>query len=429
MVPSLTSHGPSSTDPVTTSGDVKNEEPGTTVEPDNATREVDAVVVGDRDLGAAAVEADQLDPEEEKTLRSRVGRGRNRRIRPVPQAPPPATGSDPSDPVIASRPVPAAPEASTAGEGRPVPLAPEPTNVPPVTLPPRGRPPLRPPAAATTTSTAGTAGRNMPIAIVSGVVLAVVALIAFKIGTVATMVLVSIVIVLAAGEAFGAFRRAHYHPAVLLGLLGTLVLAIETYNKGVAAFPLTMVVLVVASFLWFIFGVEGDADPVAGMSSTVFVFVWIAGFGSFAALLLCPSLFPNRTGIAFLLGAIIVTVCSDVGSLLVGSQFGKRPMAPHISPNKSWEGFVGGAVLSVLGAVVVVQFIHPWTFKSAATLGLVAAIVSPLGDLCESLLKRHLGLKDMSQLLPGHGGLLDRLDGLLFVLPATYFLVRAFNLG
>ncbi len=432
LVPSLGLSGPSSTDPVTTSSEVSHEEPGTTTSPwelDNAGRDVDAVLVGDRDDGVAVVEADQLDPEEEKSFRSRIGRGRNRRLRPVPQAPPPATGSDSSEPVIGSRPVPLAPESTPTPEGRPVPQAPEEASGPKVIMAPRARPPARAGAAASSSDTAGTSGRNMPVAIVSGVVLAIVALVAFKLGTVATMVLVCLVLVLAAGEAFSAFRRAHYHPAVLLGLLATLVLAIETYNKGVAAFPLTMVVLVAASFLWFIFGVEAEADPVAGMSSTVFVFVWIAGFGSFAALLLCPDLFPNRTGIAFLLGAIIVTVFCDVGSLLAGSQFGRRPMAPEISPNKSWEGFIGGAVLAVLSAVVIVQFIHPWTFKSAACLGVVVAVVAPLGDLCESLLKRNLGMKDMSNMLPGHGGLLDRLDGLLFVLPATYFLVRAFNLG
>ena len=79
--------------------------------------------------------------------------------------------------------------------------------------------------------------------------------------------------------------------------------------------------------------------------------------------------------------------------------------------------------------VVVVHFIHPWTVGKAACLGLVVVVVCPLGDLSESLIKRHLGLKDMGRILPGHGGILDRVDGILFVLPATYYLVRAFHLG
>jgi phosphatidate cytidylyltransferase len=82
-----------------------------------------------------------------------------------------------------------------------------------------------------------------------------------------------------------------------------------------------------------------------------------------------------------------------------------------------------------LVGLIIVPLIHPWTFTSGLTLGIVVAIVAPLGDLAESLLKRNLGIKDMGRLLPGHGGMLDRVDGLLFVLPATYYLVRAFHLG
>ena len=140
-------------------------------------------------------------------------------------------------------------------------------------------------------------------------------------------------------------------------------------------------------------------------------------------------MFPNREGIAFLLAAVIVTVATDVASLLVGSAMGRHPMAPSISPGKTWEGFAGGAVAAILAAVIVVHFIHPWTVGKALVLGIVVAVVAPLGDLSQSMIKRHLGLKDMGRLLPGHGGILDRVDGLLFVLPATYFVVKAMHLG
>ena len=215
-------------------------------------------------------------------------------------------------------------------------------------------------------STAGTAGRDMRVAVGSGVLLGAIALACFAAGTVASMVIVCVVVLLAAAEAFAAFRRAQYHPATLLGLVAVLSLLLETYNKGVAALPLVLVLLVAGSFVWYLARVEPAAEPVSGISSTVFVFVWVGGFGSFAALLLNPNLFPDRHGIAFVLAAVIVTVADDVASLLVGSAMGRHPLAPSISPNKSWEGLIGGAVAAIIVSVVVVHFIHPWTMGKAA---------------------------------------------------------------
>ncbi len=278
-------------------------------------------------------------------------------------------------------------------------------------------------------NTAGTSGRDMRVAIGVGVVFGIVGLVCFASGTVATMVLVTVIVLLATAEAYAAFRRAHYHPATLLGLVAVLSLMVETYNKGVAALPLVLVLLVAGSFVWYLARVEPAADPVSGLVSTVFVFAWVGAFGSFAALLLDPNLFPDRHGIAFILAAVIVTVADDVASLLVGSAVGRHQLAPSISPNKSWEGLIGGAVAAILVSVVVVHFIHPWTIGKAALYGVVVAIVAPLGDLSQSMIKRHLGIKDMGRLLPGHGGILDRFDGLLFVLPATYFVVKALHLG
>ena len=278
-------------------------------------------------------------------------------------------------------------------------------------------------------TTGGTSGRDMRVAIGSGILLGVVGLICFAAGTVATLAITTVIVLLATAEGYAAFRRAQYHPATLLGLVAVLSLMIETYNKGVAALPLVLVLLVAGSFIWYLARVEPAADPASGMLSTVFIFVWVGAFGSFAALLLNPTLFPDRHGIAFILAAVIVTVADDVGSLLVGSAMGRHQLAPSISPNKSWEGLIGGAIAAVLVSVIVVHFIHPWTVGKALVYGVVVAVVAPLGDLSQSMIKRHLGIKDMGRLLPGHGGILDRVDGLLFVVPATYFVVKALHLG
>jgi phosphatidate cytidylyltransferase len=138
-------------------------------------------------------------------------------------------------------------------------------------------------------------------------------------------------------------------------------------------------------------------------------------------------------GVGFLIAAVIATVGYDVGGLVVGRAAGRRQLS-DASPNKTVEGLVGGCVVAVLVTVVVVGVIAggiaPFDNAGDAFLiGLAAAIAAPLGDLCESLVKRDLGVKDMGAILPAHGGLLDRFDALLFVLPAVYWAAVAFDLG
>jgi phosphatidate cytidylyltransferase len=271
-------------------------------------------------------------------------------------------------------------------------------------------------------------GRNLPAAIAIGVLVGALTLIACFFGSVPAMVVVTLAVALAAAEAYTAFRRGGYHPATLLGLVATVGLVVATYAKGDRALPIVLVLLVALTMVWHLIGVDRQADPVRSTAATLFVFVWVGVFGSFAALLLAPSNFPLRHGVAYLLGAIITGVGFDIGALAVGAWIGRHPLSAA-SPNKTWEGVLGGAVLALLLAVIVVRAIHPWTLGRALVLAIVASIVSPVGDLGESMVKRHLGLKDMGRILPGHGGVLDRVDGLLFVLPATFYLVKAFHMG
>jgi len=271
-------------------------------------------------------------------------------------------------------------------------------------------------------------GGSTGLRVGTGVAAAVIALAAFKVGTVTSVILCLIVVTCAAGEAFAVLKRAGWRPATLLGLVGTVSMMLGAYNKGIAAIPLVLVLIVAFTLLWYLFGVE-RGSAVAGTASTLLVVGWVGLLGAFAGMLLCPALFPDRHGIAFLLGAIIATVANDVGALVIGRWIGSRQLAPNVSPNKTWEGLAGGALASILVSTVVVGAIHPWSPANAALLGVVVAVVAPLGDLCESLLKRDLKLKDMGTVLPGHGGVLDRVDALIFVLPATYYLVRALNIG
>lgn len=271
--------------------------------------------------------------------------------------------------------------------------------------------------------------RDVPVAIATGLGFGALALVAFALGPAWSVGFLTLVVTATVAEGYAALRRRRLHPATLPGLLATVALMLAVYARGLSAAPVVIASLVVASFVWHLVR-RTRGQVTTGVGATLLVFLWVGFLGSFAALLVAPGQFPDRHGIAFLLGAIVATVAADTGALAVGRWIGRHPMAPVVSPHKTWEGLLGGSAASVVvSALVTGMLLSPWTPGTAAVLGVVVAIVAPLGDLAESLVKRELGLKDMGSLLPGHGGLLDRLDALLFVLPATYYLVRVLKLG
>ena len=299
----------------------------------------------------------------------------------------------------------------------PVRTEPEPTRTVPTQIPA----PRRVRAEQPTYAEPGGGQRDLQQALVIGLGLAAVALICFKLGPLTSMLLVSAVVLMAAVEVFDVLRRAGYKPATLLGLAATASALVATYNYGTPGLLLVTVLTVITTFLWFLFGVE-QARPTVNIAVTLLGYMWVGFLGSYAALMLSVG----RPGITILLGAVLATVANDVGGLVVGRQAGSRPLAPEVSPNKTWEGIVGGAVLSIVVSVLVLRYIpgvSPWDGGKAFWLGATVGIVAPLGDLCESMIKRDLGIKDMGTLLPGHGGVLDRFDAMLFVLPATVYLV------
>jgi phosphatidate cytidylyltransferase len=265
-------------------------------------------------------------------------------------------------------------------------------------------------------------------ATITGLLAAIVVAGIFVAGPIPVVILVSGVLAAAIAEIFAAFRAAGARPATLLGVLATVALALGTYNRGEAALSLVSFLFIFAVFAWYL-ATPTKFDMLDGLGVTVVGYIWIAVMGSFAMLLISPINYKNRHGLAFLVGAIIVTVANDTGALFIGRIFGKRKLAPTISAGKTVEGAIGGLLSGLLFAVVVLPQIHPWNVGAAALLGLVAGVVAPLGDLFESLVKRTLGLKDMGEVLPGHGGVVDRIDGLLFVLPVTYYLVHILNIG
>jgi phosphatidate cytidylyltransferase len=316
------------------------------------------------------------------------------------------------------RPAGAAPPSEGAGpEEEPEPVF-SPPSARPITSDPRRTTTRGRPGPATPYERPAPGPRDMQTAIVVGVVFAAVALLLFYLGPKFTMFLVTAVILLAAAEFFNALRRAGHQPATLLGIVASVGMVLGAYWRGPAAIPLLLFLTVVFTLLWYWWAAGGER-AVGGVSTTLFGVCYVGVLGSFAALLLqLPD------GVGLLLGAVVPAVFYDVGGLVVGRAFGRSPLTA-ISPNKTWEGLAGGVILTVLSAVIILGLfpgVHPWDdFYVSFRLGVAIAIAAPLGDLAESLIKRDLGVKDMGELLPGHGGLLDRFDAMLFALPTAYY--------
>jgi len=262
--------------------------------------------------------------------------------------------------------------------------------------------------------------RDVRQSAIAAMAFAVVAIGVFAVGPAPAAVLVAGVVAVCAAELFDSLRRGGYQPAVLLGLVASVSLVGAAYWKGEVALPLVMGLTVVFTLLWYMLGVT-RATPTVNLALSIFGVAYVGLLGSFAALILT---FPN--GIGVLAGVVLVVAINDAGALFAGRRFGQRPLAPDISPGKTVEGVVGGGLAGIVVAWLGLGIIGlaPWDSGSAVALGLVVAVMAPLGDLCESMIKRDLGVKDMGNVLPGHGGLLDRFDSLLFVLPAAYYLCR-----
>ena len=152
---------------------------------------------------------------------------------------------------------------------------------------------------------------------------------------------------------------------------------------------------------------------------TVFCLIYVPFLASFVALLLAPD-----DGIARVLTFIAVTIASDTGGYVAGVLFGRHPLAPGISPKKSWEGLVGSVVGSMAAGVACMVWLVDGDWWVGLVLGVVVATAATLGDLTESLIKRDVGIKDMSQVLPGHGGIMDRLDSLLATVSVVWLVLH-----
>ncbi|WP_137725126.1 phosphatidate cytidylyltransferase [Prescottella subtropica] len=270
---------------------------------------------------------------------------------------------------------------------------------------------------------ASKAGRNLPAAIAVGGGLGVALILILVFAPLVWIGVVAVAAAVATWEVATRLREADISVPLIPLLLGGQAMVWLSWPLGpqgvLAAFAATALVTMV----WRLFDHGLRATPRNFLRDTavaVFVTAWIPLLASFATLMVLQDDGPGRV-----LCLMIVVVCSDVGGYVAGVFFGKHPMVPAISPKKSWEGFAGSLLFCVIGGVLTVTFILDANPFVGALLGVALVFTATLGDLIESQVKRELGIKDMGTLLPGHGGIMDRLDSLLPSAFVTWLVLTA----
>lgn len=264
------------------------------------------------------------------------------------------------------------------------------------------------------------AGRDLPAAIGVGVALG--AAILGSLFTVRYLFIgvIAAAIVVGTIELAGAFRRAaNVRISLVPVLVGGQAMIWLAWPFGQQGAVTAFVVTVLACLLWRL--PSGADGYLRDVSASVFAAAYLPLFASFAAMLVLPE-----DGVGRVLSFMIVVVACDTGGYVAGVLRGRHPMAPKISPKKTWEGFAGSLSAGVIGGALSVTLLldgHVW---EGILFGAAVVLSATLGDLMESLLKRDLGIKDMGNTLPGHGGLMDRLDSLLPSAVVSWLLLSAF---
>jgi phosphatidate cytidylyltransferase len=273
----------------------------------------------------------------------------------------------------------------------------------------------------------GRAGRDLPAAIISAVVLVAAILLSLLFWKTAFMVIVAVAVVVAIWELGRGFAAKEIDLPEQPLMLGGVVMVVVAYFWGAPALVTATAVAALGTMLWLLQrGIDGY---VQNATASVFSLIYVPFLGSFVALLLAEGGGVNAhglddPGVQGIITFIAITVASDTGGYVAGVLFGKHPMAPVISPKKSWEGFAGSIVFCLVAGWALVVYLLDGDWWVGLILGLIAVVMATLGDLCESVIKRDLGIKDMSQVIPGHGGLMDRLDSLLATIAPIWLLLH-----
>ena len=274
------------------------------------------------------------------------------------------------------------------------------------------------------------AGRNLPAATAVGLGMLFFVLGGLLFLPLGFVLIVTAFAVFGVWEVFRALETSGTRLPIIPVMTGTVAMPASAYFGGLESLLFAMMLSSVAALIWR--SLEGAAGSARSIFAGVFTLAWIPFMIGFAVLPLHTpvgetpvGLWPDGVvppGAWQIATLLLLVVANDTFGYLVGASLGKHPMAPKISPKKSWEGFAGSiAGATVVGVPAAIFLLEkPWWFGVVLAVGMVAAATA--GDLSESMVKRELGIKDMSSILPGHGGVMDRLDSIVFACPVAFIL-------
>jgi len=267
------------------------------------------------------------------------------------------------------------------------------------------------------------AGRNLPVAIITGLLLAGVLITTLVLSRPVFVAFLLGIVTLALLELLAVLRARATRPARPVVLAMGALLVVGAYLEGPAALSFGLLVTILASFGWYLVD-RGRTEVTRNVAATVFAVVYVPFMAAHLSLVVGRA----DHYVGAVIGYAALVVIYDTAAYATGATLGRRPIAPQVSPNKSWEGAIGASVACLAAGAFLLPLWEPWTLASGLVLAGATCVVAPLGDLSESMLKRDLAVKDMGSILPGHGGVLDRVDALLFMAPVLYYVLAAFNL-
>ena len=262
-------------------------------------------------------------------------------------------------------------------------------------------------------------GRNLPVAIGVGLALAGLFLGSLFWHPAAFSAVVAVLCVTAYIESDQVLREVGLRLETPVLIVASLIMFFGAFEAGHAGQAVGVGVLFLGGVLWQLTDTS-RTDVARRLSMTLLFGLWVGFLASFGVLLV------NRPdGVVAVLAVIGAVVLTDIGGFGFGVGLGRHKISPNVSPNKTWEGLIGGLAVAVAGAVLVLPRLgDTFDMTSAAVLAVTCGVAGFLGDLTESMLKRDLDVKDLGRVLPGHGGILDRVDGIVFALPVGYYAVE-----